>query len=67
MAHSAVLGAAYQAKHGYLGSNGNYSQLTKSLKPPYLACEPYKDAAEIYEPMVARYHNIVKSLLGEKK
>lgn len=62
-----MLGSAYQAKYGFLGKNGDYNQLTKSLKPPHLACEPYKDAAEIYEPMIVRYRNIVKSLVGENK
>lgn len=66
-ADSAVLGAAYQAKHGYLGKAGDYNQLTSSLKPPRLECEPYKDAAEIYEPMVARYRSLVQWLLNEKK
>lgn len=66
-ADSAVLGAAYQAKHGYLGKNGDYNQLTKYLKEPHLACEPYKDAEEIYGPMVVRYRSIVRSLLSENK
>lgn len=63
---SAVLGAAYQAKHGFLGEAGDYNKLTSSLHPPHLVCEPYKDAAEIYEPMVARYRSIVQTLLNEK-
>lgn len=67
MADSAVLGAAYQAKHAYVGNSSDYNQLTKSLKPPHLVCEPYKDAAEIYEPMVIRYRSIVKSLVNENK
>ncbi|KAJ3650324.1 hypothetical protein Zmor_022019 [Zophobas morio] len=60
---SAMLGAAYQAKHGLLGKHSNYVEVTSCLPPPRLICEPYADAAEIYEPMVERYRKIVSSLI----
>ncbi|XP_019879890.2 xylulose kinase [Aethina tumida] len=62
-ANSAMLGAAYQAKHGLLQDSSNYSEITSCLPPPELACEPYGDAAEIYEPMLERYRAIIKNLV----
>ncbi|RZB40981.1 FGGY C domain containing protein [Asbolus verrucosus] len=64
-AKSAMLGAAYQAKHGFLGEKSDYFQVTSCLPPPRLICEPYGDAADIYGPMVARYRKIVASLLNK--
>lgn len=58
-----MLGAAYQAKHGLLQDSSNYSEITSCLPPPELACEPYGDAAEIYEPMLERYRAIIKNLV----
>lgn len=51
-ANSAMLGAAYQAKHGLLRSEGankaeTFLDITKCLPPPTLACTPYSDAAEV--------------------
>ncbi|EEZ98930.1 xylulose kinase [Tribolium castaneum] len=63
---SAMLGAAYQAKHGLLGSQSNYFEITSCLPPPRLICQPYSDASEIYEPMVARYRKLEAMLLGNK-
>jgi xylulokinase len=63
---SAMLGAAYQAKHGFLGEESNYREVTSSLPPPRLICEPYADAAEIYGPMIARYRTIEAFLLQNK-
>lgn len=62
-----MLGAAYQAKHGYLGVDGDYVKLTSALKQPHLVCEPYKDAADIYDPMVVRYRTIIETLTDELK
>jgi xylulokinase len=63
---SAMLGAAYQAKHGFLGEESNYREVTSSLPPPRLICEPYADAAEIYGSMIARYRTIEAFLLQNK-
>lgn len=59
-----MLGAAYQAKYGLLANEKTYNEITSCLPEPELACEPYKDAAEIYDPMVERYRDIVKSLIN---
>ncbi|XP_018321310.1 xylulose kinase [Agrilus planipennis] len=61
-ANSAMLGAAYQAKHG-LSDENDYEKITSVLTPPQLVCEPYPDAPEIYDPMVDRYRTIVNKLL----
>nr|XP_023030477.1 xylulose kinase [Leptinotarsa decemlineata] len=62
-ANSAVFGSAYQAKHGLLYENSKtYSEITKTVPEPILACVPYKDAAEIYDPMVERYKNVIREL-----
>ncbi|KAJ8976961.1 hypothetical protein NQ317_010158 [Molorchus minor] len=62
-ANSAMLGAAYQAKHGLLGKGSHYTEVTACLPEPQLACEPYSDAEDIYSPMVQRYRNIIGDLL----
>lgn len=59
-----MLGAAYQAKLGLLSGQITYEQLTSSLPPPCLVCQPYNDASEIYDAMVARYRNLEATLLS---
>ncbi|KAI4458044.1 sugar kinase [Holotrichia oblita] len=63
-ADSAMLGAAYQAKHGLLRHSQTLTDIRLSLPEPKLLCQPYKDAADIYTPMVARYRNIINSLVN---
>lgn len=62
-ANSAMLGSAYQAKHGLLGAN--YNEIISVLPEPQKVCDPYQDAQEIYAPMTERYRQIVKELLEE--
>lgn len=62
-ANSAMLGAAYQAKHGLLSKTSNYFKITSCLPEHELVCEPYSDAADIYDPMVERYRSIIQDLL----
>lgn len=59
IANSAVLGAAYQAKHGLSGGETDFSVLTDTVPPPALVCNPFKDASQVYDPMVARYRKLV--------
>ncbi|KAG8240102.1 hypothetical protein J437_LFUL019686, partial [Ladona fulva] len=67
-ANSAVLGAAYQAKQGHLlGSDAgdneeSHEAITACLPEPTLACSPFQDAAEIYDPMVIRYRKIISMI-----
>ncbi|KAJ8917192.1 hypothetical protein NQ315_012684 [Exocentrus adspersus] len=61
-ANSAMLGAAYQAKHGLLAGSSTYTEITSSLPEPELACQPYGDADEVYAPMVQRYRSIIQEL-----
>ncbi|KAE8745272.1 hypothetical protein FOCC_FOCC008064 [Frankliniella occidentalis] len=65
IANTAMLGAAYQAKHGLLGGEATFSELTASLPPPTLVCSPYKDASQIYDPMVTRYRKIIEEIVKE--
>lgn len=58
-----MLGAAYQAKHGMLDGDGDFSQLTASLPPPTLVCTPYKDASQVYDPMVIRYRKLIQDIV----
>ncbi|XP_060526324.1 xylulose kinase [Cylas formicarius] len=64
VAESAMLGAAYQAKHGLTGEN--WERITASLPEPVKVCDPYPDADEIYAPMTLRYRHVVQELLDEK-
>lgn len=64
-ANSAMLGSAYQAKHGLIG--GNYDQMISVLPEPQKVCDPYPDAQEIYEPMTQRYRQIIKELEEERQ
>lgn len=60
-----MLGAAIQAKLGYLEKHSNYKDVTSALSDPKLICEPYRDAPEIYDPLVERYKTIISSLIGK--
>lgn len=62
--NTAMLGAAYQAKYG-LQPDIKFSELTASLQAPTLVCTPYKDASQIYDPMVARYRKLVEEIVKE--
>ncbi|XP_012268457.2 xylulose kinase isoform X2 [Athalia rosae] len=66
IANSAMLGGAYQAKHGFLQGKKTFQEITNCLPEPKLLCEPYKDAKFVYEPMIVRYRKIVKGLLGRE-
>lgn len=61
-ANSAMLGAAFQAKHGLLHDSKTYMEITSTVPEPHLICKPFADAEEIYRPMVNRYRQIVKEL-----
>ncbi|CAG9818027.1 unnamed protein product [Phaedon cochleariae] len=62
-ANSAMFGSAYQAKHGLMYKDTKtYIEITSTLPDPELICVPYKDAAEIYDPMLARYKTILQEL-----
>lgn len=63
LANSAMLGGAYQAKHGLLYGKKTFQEITKCLPEPQLVCQPYKDAETIYKPMISRYRKIVEDLL----
>ncbi|VVC30671.1 Pre-C2HC domain,Carbohydrate kinase, FGGY, N-terminal,Carbohydrate kinase, FGGY, C-terminal [Cinara cedri] len=68
--NSAVLGAAYQAKHGLVRSRNtdcddSFQSVVSMVAPPKLACSPHKDAFAIYTPMVERYNKIIKELTSE--
>lgn len=56
MANSAVLGAAYRAKHGLLreASGLHFSDMTDGLQPAILACQPYADSDQV---TLASFHN----------
>lgn len=53
-----MIGAAYQAIIGFKRNRGEPIPTAEFLIPK-LACEPYKDAEEIYGPMVQNLRNIV--------
>nr|CAD7434366.1 unnamed protein product [Timema monikensis] len=65
-ANSAMLGSAYQAKHALVAEHTSFSEMTSCLSPPVLACQPYKDASQVYNPMVGRYRRLIKSILDLK-
>ncbi|KAF5273037.1 hypothetical protein FQR65_LT04779 [Abscondita terminalis] len=65
--NSAAVGSAYQAKIGLHEPENAFKEIMSSLPAPELACTPYPDAAEIYEPMVRRYRTIAANLTKEKK
>ncbi|XP_050297217.1 xylulose kinase-like isoform X2 [Anthonomus grandis grandis] len=62
-ANSAMLGSAYQAKHGLTGER--YHDIIAVLPEPQKVCDPYPDAQEIYAPMTERFRRIVNELIEE--
>lgn len=62
---SAMLGGAYLAKYATIKENISYNCMTSCLPPPKLLCEPFKDASDVYTPMVERYRNIIAEILGQ--
>ncbi|XP_020281760.1 xylulose kinase [Pseudomyrmex gracilis] len=69
-ANSAMMGAAYHAKHGLLRNNCSFDEITRCLPELTLVCQPYDDAESIYKPMTVRYRRIVNQILrkqSEKK
>lgn len=64
--NSAMLGSAYQAKYGLIHDNTSFAEMTHHLPPPILACEPSKDADEIYTPMVARYRAVIRNITNQR-
>lgn len=62
---SAMLGGAYQAKYGLVHTKMGYNCMTQCVPPPTLVCQPFKDAAEIYTPMVERYRTAIASILKD--
>lgn len=58
-----MLGAAYQAKFGSSETKTTFSEILSVLPPPELVCEPFKDAADIYDPMVKRCRNIISMII----
>ncbi|XP_077274368.1 xylulose kinase isoform X2 [Temnothorax americanus] len=65
-ANSAMMGAAYQAKHGLLRNNCSFNEITRCLPELTLVCQPYDDAESIYKPMTARYRKIVDQILKKR-
>jgi len=61
--NSAVLGAAYRAKHGLLRDKLSFQQMTDSLPAPSLASRPYSDSDLIYSPMMERYRSYISEIL----
>ncbi|XP_039290746.1 xylulose kinase isoform X2 [Nilaparvata lugens] len=66
LSNSAMLGSAYQAKYGQMRRNGetdvNFLSVTSAAPPAKLLCQPYPDAATVYDPMVERYREIIAKL-----
>ncbi|KOC59536.1 Xylulose kinase, partial [Habropoda laboriosa] len=62
VANSAMMGAAYQAKHALLRNESSFDEITRCLPEPTLVCRPYDDAESIYKSMVARYRKIVEQI-----
>ncbi|KAG7213110.1 hypothetical protein KM043_002433 [Ampulex compressa] len=65
MANSAMMGAAYQAKHALLRNEHTFDEITCCLPEPKLICRPYDDAESIYRPMVLRYRKIVEGIMNK--
>ncbi|XP_015183446.1 PREDICTED: xylulose kinase isoform X3 [Polistes dominula] len=61
--NSAMMGAAYQAKHGLLRNECNFEEITACLPEPKLVCRPYDDAESIYRPMTQRYRKLVERIM----
>ncbi|XP_029159809.1 xylulose kinase isoform X2 [Nylanderia fulva] len=65
-ANSAMMGAAYQAKHGLLRNNCSFDIITHCLPEFIPVCEPYDDAESIYKPMTIRYRKIRDQILKKR-
>lgn len=66
--NSAVLGAAYQAKHAIVHDSGStFKEMVSHLEQPHLVCQPHRDAASIYDPMLKRYRNIIKEITNDQQ
>ncbi|XP_018349320.1 PREDICTED: xylulose kinase [Trachymyrmex septentrionalis] len=65
-ANSAMMGAAYQAKHGLLQNNCSFNEITRCLPELTLVCQPYDDAESIYKPMTVRYRKIIDQILKKR-
>ncbi|XP_012062154.1 PREDICTED: xylulose kinase-like, partial [Atta cephalotes] len=64
--NSAMMGAAYQAKHGLLQNNCSFDEITRCLPELTLVCQPYDDAESIYKPMTIRYRKIIDQILKKR-
>lgn len=66
IANSAMMGAAYQAKHALLRNKLNFDEITRCLPEPTIVCKPYADAESIYKSMVTRYRMLVEKILNKE-
>ncbi|XP_016840700.1 xylulose kinase-like isoform X2 [Nasonia vitripennis] len=65
IANSAMMGAAYRAKHALFKDKLKFEDILNTLPEPKLVCQPYDDAESIYKPMVQRYRKLIEELLRE--
>ncbi|KAK2575698.1 hypothetical protein KPH14_012088 [Odynerus spinipes] len=65
--NSAMMGAAYQAKHGLLRNEFSFEEITACLPEPTLVCRPYDDAESIYRPMTQRYRKLVERIIHKNQ
>ncbi|XP_011141834.1 xylulose kinase isoform X2 [Harpegnathos saltator] len=65
-ANSAMMGAAYRAKHGLFRESCSFDEIIRCLPELTLVCQPYDDAESIYKPMMIRYRKIVDQILKKK-
>lgn len=45
--NSAMLGSAYQAKHGLFSNSSSFEEITKNAPQPQVICTPYSDANSV--------------------
>ena len=60
--NSASLGAAYIAKRVAMGESTSFQEATSGGSCYRLANTPRPDAREVYEPLLARYARLEKSI-----
>ncbi|XP_036143451.1 xylulose kinase isoform X2 [Monomorium pharaonis] len=65
-ANSAMIGAAYRAKHGLLQKNCSFDEITRCVPELMLICQPHDDAESVYKPMTIRYRKIVYQILKKR-
>ncbi|KAJ8684028.1 hypothetical protein QAD02_019820 [Eretmocerus hayati] len=65
--NSAMMGAAYRAKHALFREKLKFDDILQSLPEPKLVCRPYDDAERIYGPMVQRYRQLIEQLMLTEK